>query len=70
MIYYPALFEPDVNKGGFVVTFPDFEAAAQSAAAECPCAVPARPFESGRRASLWSCSILLDWSKSRPHSEP
>jgi len=25
MIHYPALFEPDANKGGFVVTFPDFE---------------------------------------------
>ena len=25
MIHYPALFEPDAEKGGFVVTFPDFE---------------------------------------------
>jgi antitoxin HicB len=24
MIHYPALFEPDAEKGGFVVTFPDF----------------------------------------------
>lgn len=24
MIRYPALFEPDAGKGGFVVTFPDF----------------------------------------------
>jgi antitoxin HicB len=24
MIHYPALFEPDAGKGGFVVTFPDF----------------------------------------------
>src|SRR5260370_36822776 len=25
MIHYPALFEPDERKGGFVSTFPDFE---------------------------------------------
>jgi antitoxin HicB len=25
MIHYPALFEPDAKKGGFVVTFPDFQ---------------------------------------------
>jgi len=25
MIHYPALFEPDAEKGGVVVTFPDFE---------------------------------------------
>src|SRR5260370_18679089 len=25
MIHYPALFEPDAEKRGFVVTFPDFE---------------------------------------------
>ena len=25
MIHYPALFEPDAGKGGFVVTFLDFE---------------------------------------------
>jgi len=25
MIHYPALFEPDVNKGGFAIAFPDFE---------------------------------------------
>ncbi len=25
MIHYPARFEPDAGKGGFVVTFPDFD---------------------------------------------
>ncbi len=25
MIHYPALFKPDAEKGGFVVTFPDFK---------------------------------------------
>ena len=25
MIHYPSRFEPDAEKGGFVVTFPDFE---------------------------------------------
>jgi antitoxin HicB len=25
MIHYPVLFEPDAKKGGFVVTFPDFQ---------------------------------------------
>lgn len=25
MIHYPALFEPDAVKGGYVVSFPDFE---------------------------------------------
>jgi predicted RNase H-like HicB family nuclease len=25
VIHYPALFEPDAKKGGFVVTFPDFD---------------------------------------------